>query len=40
MQYESNLGNNDDDPNQNIPAPVNVHGVLLSDDTGENQQMG
>ena len=35
-----NLGINDDDPNQNIPAPVNVHGQLLPDGSGENQQRG
>ena len=35
-----NLGINDDDPNQNIPAPVDVHGQLLPDDLGENQQRG
>ena len=35
-----NLGINDDDPNQNIPAPVDAHGHLLPDDLGENQQMG
>ena len=33
-----NLGINDDDPNKNIPAPVDVHGQLLPDDLGENQQ--
>ena len=26
-----NLGINDDNPNQNIPAPVDVHGKLLPD---------
>lgn len=35
-----NLGINEDDLNQNIPAPVDVHGQLLLDDTGENQQWG
>ena len=35
-----NLGINDDDPNQNIPASVDVHGYLLPDDLGENQQRG
>ena len=35
-----NLGINDDDPNQNIPAPVDVHGQLLLDYPGENQQRG
>ena len=33
-----NLGINDDDPNQNIPALVDVHGQLLPDALGENQQ--
>ena len=32
-----NLGINDDDPNQNIPASVDVHGQLLPDAPGENQ---
>ena len=31
-----NLGINDDDPNQNIPTPVDVHGQLLPNDPGEN----
>ena len=35
-----NLGINDDDPNQNIPAPVDVHDQLLPEDPGENQQRG
>ena len=35
-----NLGINNDDPNQNIQAPVDVHGQLLLDDLGENQQRG
>ena len=35
-----NFGINNDDPNQNIPAPVDVHGQLLPDDPGENQQRG
>ena len=35
-----NLGINDDDPNQNIPAPVDVHGQLLPDGPAENQQRG
>ena len=35
-----NLGINDDDPNHNIPAPIDVHGQLLPDDAGENQQRG
>ena len=34
------LGINDDDPNQNIPAPVDVHGQLLPDAPGELQQRG
>ena len=33
-----NLCINDDDQNQNIPAPIDVHGQLLPDDPGENQQ--
>ena len=35
-----NLGINDDDTNQNIPTPVDVHGQLLLDFPGENQQRG
>ena len=35
-----NLGINDDDPNRNIPSPVDVHGQLLPDAPGENQQRG
>ena len=35
-----NLGINDDDPNQNIPAPVDVHGQMLPDAPGEHQQRG
>ena len=35
-----NLGINDDDPNQNIPAPVDVHGQLLPDSLCEHQQRG
>ena len=35
-----NLGINNDDPNQNIPAPIDAHGQLLPDDPGENQQRG
>ena len=35
-----NLGINDDNPNQNIPAPVDVHGQLLPDAPGEHQQRG
>ena len=29
-----NMGINDDDPNQNIPPPIDVHGQLLPDDQG------
>ena len=28
-----------EDANQNIPTPIDVHGHLLPDDSGENQQM-
>ena len=35
-----NLGTNDDDPNQNILAPVDAHGQLLLNNHGENQQRG
>ena len=35
-----NIGINDNDPNQNIPASVDVHGQLLPDVLGENQQRG
>ena len=35
-----NLGINDDDPNQNIPAPVDVHVHFLPDAPGEHQQRG
>ena len=35
-----NLGINDDDLNQNIPAPIDVHSQLLPDAPGENQQRG
>ena len=37
-----NLGIDDNDPNQNIPAPVDVHGQLLPDapGPGEHQQNG
>ena len=34
------MGINDDDPNQNIPALVDVHGHLLPDAPGEHQQNG
>ena len=33
-----NLGINDDNPNQNTPAPFDVHGQLLPDALGEHQQ--
>ena len=36
----SNLGINHNDPNQNILAPVHVHGQLLPDAPGEHQQRG
>ena len=32
-----NLGINYEDPYQNIPAPVDVHGQLLLDAPGEHQ---
>ena len=35
-----NLGINDEDPNKNIPAPVDVHGQMLPDAPGEHQQRG
>ena len=35
-----NLGINDEDPNQNIPAPIDVHGQMLPDAPGEHQQRG
>ena len=35
-----NLGINDEDPNQNIPAMVDVHGQMLPDAPGEHQQRG
>ena len=35
-----NLGINDDDPKQSIPALVDIHGQLLPDAPGENQQRG
>ena len=35
-----NLGINDGDPNQNIPAPADVHGQMLPDAPGEHQQRG
>ena len=35
-----NLGINDDDPNENIPTPVDVHSQLLLDAPGEHQQRG
>ena len=33
-----NLGINDDDPKENIPAPIDVHGQFLPDAPSENQQ--
>ena len=35
-----NLGINDEDPNQNIPDPVDVHGQMLPDAPGEHQKRG
>ena len=35
-----NLGISDDDQNKNIPASVDVHGQLLTNAPGENQQRG
>ena len=35
-----NLGINDDDPNKNIPAPVDDHGQMLPVAPGEHQQRG
>ena len=35
-----NLGINDDGPNQNIPAPVDVHGQMLPNAPGEHEQRG
>ena len=35
-----NMGINDEDPNQNIPAPVDVHGQMLPDIPDEHQQRG
>ena len=35
-----NLGINDEDPNQNIPDPVDVHGQMLPNAPGEHQQRG
>ena len=40
MQYESKLYINDDYPNWNIPATVDVHGKLLPNNQGENRQRG
>ena len=34
------FGTNDDDPHQNMPAPIDVHGQLIPDAPGENQQRG
>ena len=33
-----NMEINDDDPNQNIPAPLDVHCQLLPDALGEHQR--
>ena len=33
-----NLGINDDNPNHNIPAPVDVHGQLLLHASGDNNR--
>ena len=35
-----NLGINDEDPNQNIPDLVDVHGQMLPDAPGEHQKRG
>ena len=35
-----NLGINDDDLNQIIPASIDVHGQSLPDDPGEKEQRG
>ena len=35
-----NLEINDEDPNQNIPAPIDVHGQMLPDAPGKHQQRG
>ena len=35
-----NLGINDEDPNLNIPAPIDVHRQMLPDAPGEHQQRG
>ena len=35
-----NLGINDEDPNQNILAPADVHGQMLPDAPGEHQKRG
>ena len=35
-----NLGINDEDPNQNIPDPVDVHGQMLPNAPGEHQLHG
>ena len=35
-----NLGLNDDDPNKNIQAPVDVHGQMLPNAPGELQERG
>ena len=33
-----NLGINDDDPNQNIPSLVDVHGQMLPDASGDTNR--
>ena len=35
-----NLGTNDENPNQNIPAPTDVHGQMLPDAPGEHKKRG
>ena len=35
-----NMGINDEDPNQNVLAPIDVHGQMLPDALGEHQQRG
>ena len=35
-----NLGINDENPHKYIPAPVDVHGQMLPDAPGDNQQRG
>ena len=38
LRKNQNMGINDDDPNKNIPAPIDVHGQLLPDAPGENNR--